>query len=160
MINKLFRFSWFPLVFQILTLSVFVMLIIGGLFVDTDDMAFAMVVRNTNVSNLIVWSYWWPLIILSAIFFGRVWCMVCPMELVTTLASVLNTILVNQMRRSISSRLHAPCPGMYCRNGDKHSHGSALASDDDDDESEPSTQSRPSGPGARPGQSSNHQMPF
>ncbi len=39
------------------------------------------------MANLIVWSYWWPPIILSAIFLGRIWCAVCPMELMTSLAS-------------------------------------------------------------------------
>ena len=86
-INKLFRFTWFPLALQISTLSVFAFLIAGGLAANTDDMAFAKVLRNTNVANLIVWSYWWPLIILFAIFLGRVWCTVCPMELVTSLAA-------------------------------------------------------------------------
>ena len=86
-INRLFRLTWFPLTFQLLTLVVFVMLMIGGLLANTSDMDFAMVLRNTNVANLIVWSYWWPLIILSAMFLGRVWCTVCPMELVTSLAS-------------------------------------------------------------------------
>lgn len=85
--NRLFRLTWFPLAFQLLTLGVFTMLIIGGLSANTDDMAFAKVLRNTNLANLIVWSYWWPLIILSAILLGRVWCTVCPMELVTSLAA-------------------------------------------------------------------------
>jgi polyferredoxin len=87
MINRLFRLTWFPLTFQLLTLVGFILLMIGGLPVNTGDMAFAKVLRNTNEANLIVWSYWWPLIILSAIFLGRVWCTVCPMELVTSLAS-------------------------------------------------------------------------
>ncbi len=87
MINRLFRYTWFPLAFQLLTFGVFVLLVAGGLAADTDDMAFAKVLRNTNAANLIVWSYWWPLIILSAIFLGRVWCTVCPMELVTSLAA-------------------------------------------------------------------------
>ncbi len=87
MINRLFRFAWFPLTFQLLSLSVFILLIVGGLAANTNDMAFARMLRNTNAANLIVWSYWWPLIILSAIFLGRVWCTVCPMELVTSLAS-------------------------------------------------------------------------
>ena len=87
MVNRLFRLTWFPLAFQLLALVVFIMLMIGGLPANTSDMAFAKVLRNTNVANLIVWSYWWPLIILSAMFLGRVWCAVCPMELVTSLAS-------------------------------------------------------------------------
>lgn len=87
MINRLFKLFWFPLVFQLLTLVVFVLLISIGLSADTDDMAFAKVLRNTNIANLVVWSYWWPTIILSAIFLGRIWCTVCPMELLTSLAS-------------------------------------------------------------------------
>ncbi|MDP6457272.1 MAG: 4Fe-4S binding protein [Candidatus Marinimicrobia bacterium] len=86
-INKLFRLTWFPLAFQLFTLVVFIMLIIGGLQANTGDIEFAKELRNTNLSNLIVWSYWWPLIVLSAIFLGRVWCTVCPMELVTSLAA-------------------------------------------------------------------------
>ena len=66
---------------------VFVLLIVDGFAADTDDMAFAKILRNTNLANLIVWSYWWPVIIISAIFFGRIWCMVCPMELLTSLAA-------------------------------------------------------------------------
>ncbi len=87
--NSLFRFRWFPLVLQVITFVVFVLLIVDGFAADTDDMAFAKVLRNTNLANLIVWSYWWPVIIISAIFFGRIWCMVCPMELLTSLAACI-----------------------------------------------------------------------
>ncbi len=87
LINRVLRLTWFPLGLQILTLGVFVLLIIGGLAANTGDMTYAKVLRNTNVANLIVWSYWWPLIILFAVFLGRVWCMVCPMELATSLAA-------------------------------------------------------------------------
>jgi len=87
MINRLFRFNWFPLALQAGTLVVFILLITGGLAADTQDPVFAKVLRNTNVANLVVWSYWWPLIVLSAIFLGRVWCTVCPMELITSLAA-------------------------------------------------------------------------
>ena len=84
---RLFRFWWFPLALQVMTLVVFVLLIVDGFAADTDDMAFARILRNTNLANLIVWSYWWPVIVISAIFFGRIWCMVCPMELLTSLAA-------------------------------------------------------------------------
>lgn len=86
-INRLFRSTWFPLSLQLVMLGAFFLLITGGLMANTGDMAFAKVLRNTNLANLIVWSYWWPLIILSAVFLGRVWCAVCPMELLTSLAS-------------------------------------------------------------------------
>jgi len=64
-------------------LTVFVLLVTGGLGVTTDDPDFADWLRNTNLSNLIVWSYWWPVIIIAAIFLGRLWCTVCPVELIT-----------------------------------------------------------------------------
>ncbi|MBW1851604.1 MAG: 4Fe-4S binding protein [Deltaproteobacteria bacterium] len=85
--NSLFRSWFFPLVPQVLGLIAFGLLIVGGLAADTGNPAFAKVLSNTNLANLIVWSYWWPLIILGAIVFGRVWCMICPMELVTSTAS-------------------------------------------------------------------------
>ena len=62
---------WFPLVPQAVTLAVFALLVVGGLGVTTDDPAFAKVLRNTNLANLIVWSYWWPAIIATAVLFGR-----------------------------------------------------------------------------------------
>ncbi|HIQ21392.1 MAG TPA: 4Fe-4S binding protein [Planctomycetes bacterium] len=86
-VNNLLRKWYFPLAVQVLFLIVFILLILGGLVANTEDMGFAKELRNTNLANLIVWSYWWPVIILSAIVLGRVWCMVCPMELVTSLAA-------------------------------------------------------------------------
>lgn len=34
------------------------------------DAAFLKEFRNTNLGNLIVWSYWWPAIVIGAIFWG------------------------------------------------------------------------------------------
>lgn len=69
---------------QSVTLFVFVLLIYGANGITTDDKNFAIILRNTNLSNLIVWSYWWPLIIVTAILFGQFWCSICPMELITS----------------------------------------------------------------------------
>ena len=84
MINKLFKNRFFLTSTQFLTLTVFILLIYGAIGVTTKDPDFAKILRNTNLSNLIVWSYWWPLIIATAIFFGRFWCSICPMELITS----------------------------------------------------------------------------
>ena len=72
---------------QLVMLMVFGLLIAGGIGITTDDPEFAKWLRNTNLSNLLVWSYWWPMIIIAAILLGRMWCMVCPVELVAYLAS-------------------------------------------------------------------------
>ena len=81
--RALLKAKCFPLVAQLITLAVFSLLVAGGLGVTTADPDFAHWLRNTNLSNLLVWSYWWPVIILTAIFFGRLWCTVCPVELIT-----------------------------------------------------------------------------
>ncbi len=85
-INRLFKKRYFLPVIQFFTLTVFVLLIYGAIGITTRDSDFSMVLRNTNLSNLIVWSYWWPLIIVMAILIGRFWCSICPMELVTSFA--------------------------------------------------------------------------
>ncbi|MCD6366492.1 MAG: 4Fe-4S binding protein, partial [Bacteroidales bacterium] len=84
MINKLFKNRYFLTTIQFFVLTVFVLLIYGSIGITTKNPDFAKILRNTNLSNLIVWSYWWPLIIVTAIFFGRFWCSICPMELITS----------------------------------------------------------------------------
>ena len=84
MINKIFKNHYFLISMQFVILLVFVLIIYGAIGITTDDKNFALILRNTNLSNLIVWSYWWPLIIVTAILFGRFWCSICPMELITS----------------------------------------------------------------------------
>lgn len=85
MINKWYQSKSFPLLFQVAALFVFFLLIAGAWGVTTDNAAFAKQLRNTNLANLIVWSYWWPFIVLTAVFFGRHWCSICPIELITAI---------------------------------------------------------------------------
>ncbi|MCP4129725.1 MAG: 4Fe-4S binding protein [bacterium] len=84
MINKMLRLSFFPLIFRLMALAVFVLLVINGLSATSEDAVFLKILRNTNLANLIVWSYWWPLIIVAAVIFGRLWCFVCPVEMLTS----------------------------------------------------------------------------
>ena len=87
LIHRLFLSRWFPLAVQLIVLMAFILIILGGLGVNTSDMKLAKVLRNTNLASLAVWSYWWPLVIISAVLLGRVWCMVCPMELVNAVSA-------------------------------------------------------------------------
>jgi len=88
-INLILRTPTITTWLKIISLVMFILLIIIGLSANSSDSAFLKELRNTNLANLIVWSYWWPIIIITAIFFGRLWCMVCPVELITTIASKL-----------------------------------------------------------------------
>ncbi len=86
-IGGLCRSSWFPLLPQFFTLIAFLLLIAGGLGITANNPDFIDRLRYTNLANLIVWTIWWPLIIITAVFLGRLWCTVCPMELLTYWAS-------------------------------------------------------------------------
>ncbi|HAZ04852.1 MAG TPA: hypothetical protein DCY97_22190 [Marinilabiliales bacterium] len=83
-LNRAFSKAYMPVSLKYLSLVAYVVLIITGLAAYSTDATFLKELRNTNLGNLIVWSYWWPAIIVLAIFFGRIWCMVCPVELITT----------------------------------------------------------------------------
>jgi len=83
-ISRAISWSFMPVSLKYLSLVAYVILIITGLAAYSTDAAFLRELRNTNLGNLIVWSYWWPVIIVLAIFFGRIWCMICPVEIITT----------------------------------------------------------------------------
>ncbi len=85
-IRSLLGSRWFPIAAQLIMLAAFGLSIAGGIRVTTNDAGFAKELRNTNLANLVIWSFWWPLIIIASILWGRVWCMVCPMELITSVA--------------------------------------------------------------------------
>ncbi len=78
---------FYPLAAQVIVLLCFVLVIAGGLAAPRVSPAMAGTLRNTNLAALVAWSLWWPLVIISAVLFGRVWCQVCPMELVNFLVS-------------------------------------------------------------------------
>ncbi|OFY40690.1 MAG: hypothetical protein A2X18_11570 [Bacteroidetes bacterium GWF2_40_14] len=84
MINRFLSKWYFPVSLKYISLVAYIVLIVTGLMAYSTDAEFLKQLRNTNLGNLIVWSYWWPAIIILAIFFGRIWCMVCPVELITT----------------------------------------------------------------------------
>jgi len=99
LVMSLLGSSSFPIVPQVLMLAVFGLLVAGGIGITAEDVVGGIAgttgkttladavneLRNTNLASLVVWSYWWPVIIAASIVLGRVWCMVCPIELVSFL---------------------------------------------------------------------------
>ena len=84
LVNRAFSQAYMPVSLKYISLVAYVILIITGLAAYSTDAVFLKELRNTNLGNLIVWSYWWPGIVFLAIFFGRIWCMICPVEIITT----------------------------------------------------------------------------
>ncbi len=46
----------------------------------------AKLYAQTNLVNLLIWGLWWPAVVWLTVLLGRVWCMVCPLELVASQA--------------------------------------------------------------------------
>lgn len=86
-IRRLASSRYYPMAAQVFTLICFALLIAGGLAVPHVSEKMAGTLRNTNLAALIVWSLWWPLVIVSAVLLSRIWCQVCPMELINSLFS-------------------------------------------------------------------------
>lgn len=91
--KKLIKWNGFPLLFQII-----ILIILSGFIyfswgkyapADEDPELYA----RLNLISLLIWCIWWPAIIISVIILGRIWCMICPLELVSRLSGKLGTLL-------------------------------------------------------------------
>jgi len=86
-VSRLAASRFYPKAARIFTLAAFVLLIAGGLAAPHVSSGMTGTLRNTNLASLIVWSLWWPLVIIGAVVLGRIWCQVCPMEMVNSKAA-------------------------------------------------------------------------
>lgn len=79
----LLRQGWLPYVFQSLALGAIVVLMANGWRVFPEDATAAKILRKTNTTTLAVWGLWWPVLLVVTVLLGRLWCTVCPVELLT-----------------------------------------------------------------------------
>ncbi len=82
-VRKTFLSSGFPYAFQGLTLAAFVVLVLLGWQIYPDGNGDARLFAQSNLVTLVVWGLWWPMMIWTAVLLGRLWCTVCPLELVS-----------------------------------------------------------------------------
>lgn len=76
---------------QLAVLGVFVSLAVFGLGHYTPDGVNAKLYAKTNLVNLAIWGLWWPAIVWTTFLLGRAWCIVCPLELVSSQAQKLSS---------------------------------------------------------------------
>lgn len=88
-VRNLFLSKSFPYFFQVLFLLVFLVLIVLGWMVFTPEGISDRLFARTHLTMLLVWVLWWPIMIWTAVLFGRLWCAVCPLELVSNLSERL-----------------------------------------------------------------------
>jgi polyferredoxin len=69
---------WRPFRFlaQGAVVSLFLLVIVAGLYGRQEP--------GANVATLLTWTYWWILLVLVIMFFGKVWCYVCPWDALAT----------------------------------------------------------------------------
>ncbi len=76
--------GWFPLVPRALVLAVF-----GAIIFLCMSMADSAAGRG---ANLFIWAVWEPLLIFSFLFFGHLWCTVCPLSTAALMAKRLGSL--------------------------------------------------------------------
>ncbi len=80
---RLVRARWFPLAFQLLILAAILAVAAAGVGLGRQMNSSELAVfRKTNLTTLLVWGLWWPAMVVVMVLAGRVWCTVCPLELV------------------------------------------------------------------------------
>lgn len=88
-VRRLMLWGGFPYVFQAAMLAVFIALALISWGVYAPEGVNAKLFAKTNLATLLIWGVWWPAMVWMAVLFGRAWCMVCPLELVSNVSERL-----------------------------------------------------------------------
>ena len=83
----------FPYVVQVAMLAIFICLAIFSWGQFAPEGVPAKQFAQTNLVTLAIWGLWWPAMVWVAVVFGRVWCAVCPLELLSSLTERLGRTL-------------------------------------------------------------------
>ena len=105
-VRALIVWPGFPYVFQAAMLAVFVALAMIAWGVHALPSVNAKLFAKTNLATLLIWGVWWPAMVWIAVLFGRVWCTVCPLELVSNVSERIARALTlpqRPMRRWMAS---------------------------------------------------------
>ena len=83
----------FPYVFQIVFLAVFLALAVFSWQLFPPEGVPDKLYAKSNLVNLVIWGLWWPAMVWIMVFFGRIWCAVCPLELLAQLTERMGRAL-------------------------------------------------------------------
>ena len=76
-IRNFFQSPFYPIAPQIVVAGMFVMVVILGIWGNPSP--------DSNISLLLVWANWEPLLILSCLLLARIWCSFCPIGFFSSL---------------------------------------------------------------------------
>jgi ferredoxin len=100
MVMLLTRQVWLLLGLKVVFVSLFVLIIVAGLWGSP--------LPERNIATVLTWNLWWTGVIISVVFFGSAWCAVCPWD------TISNWLVRHRLwrRSSTSSRLHRAVPAL------------------------------------------------
>lgn len=81
-VRYLVQSAWFPRIIQWPLLVAMISLIVLAWGAYTPDGINDKLYAKSHLATLLIWGLWWPLMIWGAVGLGRVWCMICPLEMV------------------------------------------------------------------------------
>lgn len=84
-VRKILKSHWYPAVFQIITASVFILILFQLLAGPS--------AAHSNFGTALTWVLWWPLVPIVFVFLGRFWCAICPFG---TLSDLVQKFVGNQ----------------------------------------------------------------
>jgi len=97
-VRALVTWPLFPYVFQAVFLAAFVGLAVLGQGKVPPEGVPDKLYAKSNLVNLVIWGLWWPAMVWAMVLVGRVWCAVCPLELVSNVSERLGRRLgIRQM---------------------------------------------------------------
>ncbi len=70
LVRNFFQSPFYPVVPQVIVAAMFVLVVILGIWGNPSP--------DSNISLLLVWANWEPLLILSCLLLARIWCSFCP----------------------------------------------------------------------------------
>ncbi len=82
-IRKIVFSKWFPEIIQVIFLLLFLGIIALGWGRYTPEGVSDKLYAKSNLVNLLIWGLWWPSMVITAVLLGRIWCSICPLELVS-----------------------------------------------------------------------------
>jgi len=88
-IRVMVLWSGFPYIFQAAALAAFIALAVFGWGQFAPQGANDKLFAKCSIVTLTIWGLWWPAMVWIAVLLGRVWCMICPLELVANVSERL-----------------------------------------------------------------------
>ncbi|MDH5180097.1 MAG: hypothetical protein OEZ39_18830 [Gammaproteobacteria bacterium] len=76
LLHRMVTRPWVLLAFRSLFVSIFLLVIISGLF--------GTPIPERNLATTLTWTIWWTGLIIAVFFFGSAWCAVCPWDVSAT----------------------------------------------------------------------------